>query len=355
MAITKMKEYVLLVFFAFAGINTLTAQDLQNEQLKTNLNSYETLCKFIIEHIEALKKSSGNLTDKTKESEKVANLVKQINKDISNLYEKTKNLDNRIKLLSDSLQATSPKVTPKEGKRDMREQPPIEKVGGAREMVEQPVEGRREQGKPQEVVKPVPIPINKRESIEQYLSSFSLNDLCREGQRGLHKQGSDIKRRLQANRDLELFNAYATILELYNVQFVVYNRNEVKDVLLRASAIRKDLLVGNHYNELQSEIAHVKDYRYATMELQRLINIVSNPPEAIKKELGCDDEGAGDSKWAEDEFVEIPATKIRDYLIGKNETEYISKFEYTKQKFDDFVYNPGQRMGILSEIDNALK
>lgn len=339
---------------AFIGINNITAQDLQNDQLKTNLNSYETLCKLIIEHIEAIKNSSGNLTDKTKESEKVASLVKQINKEISNIYDRTKNLDGKIKTLSDSLQSSTPRVTPKEGKRDMQEQPPVEKVREPKETVEQPIEGQREPREPQDVMRPVPAPVNKRESIEQYLLSFSLSDLCKEGQRGLQKKGSDIKRKLY-NRDQELFNAYNTILELLNVQYIIYSRNEVKDVLQRASAIKKDLLVGNHYDELQSEIAHVKEYRYATMELQRLIKIVANPSDAIKKELGYDNSGAGDSKWADSEDIEIPSSEIRDYLINKNETEYISKFEYTKKKFDDFVNHPEQRKAILAEIEYALK
>ena len=339
---------------AFIGINNITAQDLQNDQLKTNLNSYETLCKLIIEHIEAIKNSSGNLTNKTKESEKVASLVKQINKEISNIYDRTKNLDGKIKTLSDSLQSSTPRVTPKEGKRDMQEQPPVEKVREPKETVEQPIEGQREPREPQDVMRPVPAPVNKRESIEQYLLSFSLSDLCKEGQRGLQKKGSDIKRKLY-NRDQELFNAYNTILELLNVQYIIYSRNEVKDVLQRASAIKKDLLVGNHYDELQSEIAHVKEYRYATMELQRLIKIVANPSDAIKKELGYDNSGAGDSKWADSEDIEIPSSEIRDYLINKNETEYISKFEYTKKKFDDFVNHPEQRKAILAEIEYALK
>ena len=339
---------------AFIGINNITAQDLQNDQLKTNLNSYETLCKLIIEHIEAIKNSSGNLTDKTKESEKVASLVKQINKEISNIYDRTKNLDGKIKTLSDSLQSSTPRVTPKEGKRDMQEQPPVEKVREPKETVEQPIEGQREPREPQDVMRPVPAPVNKRESIEQYLLSFSLSDLCKEGQRGLQKKGSDIKRKLY-NRDQELFNAYNTILELLNVQYIIYSRNEVKDVLQRASAIKKDLPVGNHYDELQSEIAHVKEYRYATMELQRLIKIVANPSDAIKKELGYDNSGAGDSKWADSEDIEIPSSEIRDYLINKNETEYISKFEYTKKKFDDFVNHPEQRKAILAEIEYALK
>ena len=206
-----MRKYVLIAFMALVGINNITAQDLQNDQLKTNLNSYETLCKLIIEHIEAIKNSSGNLTDKTKESEKVASLVKQINKEISNIYDRTKNLDGKIKTLSDSLQSSTPRVTPKEGKRDMQEQPPVEKVREPKETAEQPVEGQREPREPQDVMRPVPAPVNKRESIEQYLLSFSLSDLCKEGQRGLQKKGSDIKRKLY-NRDQELFNAYNTIL-----------------------------------------------------------------------------------------------------------------------------------------------
>lgn len=348
MVITNMRKSVLFLFFAFVGINIVTAQDLQNEQLKTNLNSYETLCKLIVEHIEAIKNSSGNLTEKTKESERVANLVKQINNDISKIYDKTKSLNNKIKALADSLPASSPRVTPKEGKRDMQEQPPIEKVREPKETVEQPVDRAREPRVSQE---PIPVPVNKGEDIKQYLLSFSLNDLCKEGQQGLRKQGNDIKRKLYANGDEELFNAYATILELYNIQYIIYSRNVVKDVLQMATAIGKELLVGNHYNELQSEIAHVKEYKYATMELQRLIKIVAHPSETIKKELGYGNSGTGDSKWA----IEVPASEIRDYLINKNETEYISKFEYTKQKFDDFVNYPGQREVILAEIDNALK
>lgn len=350
-----MKKYVLIVFMSLVGINTMTGQDLQNDQLKTNLNSYETLCKLIVEHIEAIKKSSGNLSDKTKESDKVAGLVKHINKEITNIYDRTKNLDSKIKALSDSLQSSSPRVTPKEGKRDMQEQPPVEKVREPKETAEQPVDGQREPRETQEVVNPVPAPVNKGESIKQYLSSFSLIDLSKEGQRELQKKGSDIKRRIYNNRNQELYNAYATILELLNVQYIIYSRNEVKDVLQRASAIKKDILVGNHYDELQSEIAHVKEYRYATMELQRLIKIVANPSEAIKKELGYDNSGTGDSKWADAEDVEIPSSEIRDYLINKNETEYISKFEYTKKKFDDFVNHPEQRKAILAEIEYALK
>lgn len=339
---------------AFVGINNITAQDLEADRLKTSLNSYETLCKLIIEHIEAIKNSSDNLYDKTKESEKVAGLVKQINKDIASIYNKTKNLDGKIKTLSDSLQSSTPRVTPKEGRRDMQEQPPVEKVREPKETVEQPVEGQREPREPQDVMRPVPAPVNKRESIEQYLSSFSLSDLSKEEHRELQKKSSDIKRRLYNNRDQELYNAYATILELLNVQYIIYSRNEVKDVLQRASAIKKDLLVGNHYDELQSEIAHVKEYRYATMELLRLIKIVANPSDGIKKELGYDNSGAGDSKWADSEDIEIPSSEIRDYLINKNETEYISKFVYTKKKFDDFVNYPEQRKAILAEIEYAL-
>ena len=55
------------------------------------------------------------------------------------------------------------------------------------------------------------------------------------------------------------------------------------------------------------------------------------------------------------EDIEIPSSEIRDYLINKNETEYISKFEYTKKKFDDFVNHPEQRKAILAEIEYALK
>ena len=314
---------------AFIGINNITAQDLHDEQLKTSLNFYDSQCKLSVEHIEAIRNASDNLPDKTKESEKVANLVRQIINDINKIHEKTKSLNKKIKELSDSLQTSTSRATPKEGKHDMQEQPPVETP---KETVEQPVEGVRE-----------------------YLLSFSLNDLCREGQKELQKKGNDIKSKLKAYGDDELYRAYVTILELLNVQYIIYSRTEVKDVLQRATELEKDLLLGNHYNELQSEIAHVKEYRYATMELLRLIKILDNPSDAIKKELGYDNSGAGDSKWADAEDVEIPASKIRDYLIKKNETEYIFKFEYTKKKFEDSVNHPEKRKAILAEIDNALK
>lgn len=323
-----MKKYVLIVFMAFIGINNITAQDLHDEQLKTSLNFYDSQCKLSVEHIEAIRNASDNLPDKTKESEKVANLVRQIINDINKIHEKTKSLNKKIKELSDSLQTSTSRATPKEGKHDMQEQPPVETP---KETVEQPVEGVRE-----------------------YLLSFSLNDLCREGQEGLQKRGNDIKSKLKAYGDDELYRAYVTILELLNVQYIIYS-SEVSDVLQRATEIEKDLLLGNHYNELQNEIAKAKEYRYATMELRRLIKILDNPSDAIKKELGYDNSGAGDSKWADAEDVEIPASKIRDYLIKKNETEYIFKFEYTKKKFEDSVNHPEKRKAILAEIDNALK
>lgn len=313
---------------AFIGINNITAQDLHDEQLKTSLNFYDSQCKLSVEHIEAIRNASDNLPDKTKESEKVANLVRQIINDINKIHEKTKSLNKKIKELSDSLQTSTSRATPKEGKHDMQEQPPVETP---KETVEQPVEGVRE-----------------------YLLSFSLNDLCREGQEGLQKRGNDIKSKLKAYGDDELYRAYVTILELLNVQYIIYS-SEVSDVLQRATEIEKDLLLGNHYNELQNEIAKAKEYRYATMELRRLIKILDNPSDAIKKELGYDNSGAGDSKWADAEDVEIPASKIRDYLIKKNETEYIFKFEYTKKKFEDSVNHPEKRKAILAEIDNALK
>ncbi len=334
---------IIFVIFILSITTVISAQNYNGGDLKHCLSSYRDCFTSLISRIDSLRNYFADLETKL-QSNPEAN---KISKRICHNYYKSKELGVLIKQLQDLenlLKVTSSQVTPITEKRGSQEQPPV-----------QPVEGQREPRETQKVVNPVPAPVNKGESIEQYLLRFSLIDLGKEGQSELQKKGSDIKRKLYNNRNQELYNAYATILELLNVQYVIYSRNDVKDVLQRASAIKKDLLVGNHYNELQSEIAHVKEYRYATMELQRLIKIVANPSDAIKKELGYDNSGAGDSKWADSEETEIPSSEIRDYLINKNETEYIKKFDYTRRKFDEFVEHPELRSGISKEINDALK
>lgn len=333
---------IIFVIFILSITTVISAQNYNGGDLKHCLSSYRDSFTSLISRIDSLRNYFADLETKL-QSNPEAN---KISKRICHNYYKSKEigvLRKQLQDLENLLKVTSSQVTPITEKRGAQEQPPV-----------QPVEGQREPRETQKVVNPVPAPVNKGESIEQYLSSFSLNDLCNEGQSGLEKRGNEIKSKLY-NCDQELLTAYSTIIDLLNVQFIIYSRNEVKDVLQRASAIKKDMLVGNHYDELQSEIAHVKEYRYATMELQRLIKIVANPSDAIKKELGYDNSGAGDSKWADSEETEIPSSEIRDYLINKNETEYIKKFDYTRRKFDEFVEHPELRSGISKEINDALK
>ena len=177
----------------------------------------------------------------------------------------------------------------------------------------------------------------------------------------MHSDEHKVMTMLDKYKDTPQYVAYNNILRLLRIQYSIYDRNLVKDVLEKTTTIKKEVLVNNeHYNELQQEISLVKEYRYATMELQRLIMLISNPTEDIKNSIGRNsgDDSKGNNKWDESADTEIASTDIANYLRNNHQTEYIDKFDYTHKTFDDYVNNPNnsnKRKKIEQELNNALK
>ncbi len=343
MVTINMKRFIISAFFAIVGIYTVSAQNLQNEilrgNLNTNLSEYCKLCDSISKHIRAIQESFAILSEKS-DNAKIISLMKQINAQIPRIYDGAQKLDGKIKELMDSMQIITPQTAPKNEERVMPEQPP---VGGIRDV-------RNSERQPP-VERPVE-PTNRRNDIENFLASFSLRGFSTKDE--LNSKRKEVKKRLENIGDYVLRDEYEAIFDLLEIQYSIYNRNLVRDVLQKTSKIPQDHLSSAHYAELQSEIERVKEYRYATMELQRLIDIVSNPPSQIKNAIGYGGAGAQDAKWAEE--VEIPVAAIKKYLEDNKETEYINKFNYTREEFDNFVKgDQNMRQTIKQRISGALK
>ena len=148
---------------------------------------------------------------------------------------------------------------------------------------------------------------------------------------------------------------YENVFNLYSVQYNIYDKSKVNRFLEEAENIAKGSMASeDHFNQLQEEIEHVKGYRYATLELRRLIRIVSKPDDEIIKEIRNGQSSSSVNKWAEKEGIDTAA--IAAYLRRIHETEYIDKYQYTKEIFDEYANSDStRRKEIEDELTNALK
>lgn len=355
-----MKRLILLVSVAFIGILATYAQNLENAQksteFRTNLDMYKTLCEQLLKRIDNVQKNSDGLSKKINENTRVRRLVENVNGKMKKLYDNTLELDKIISELSDSLYVSNPQIEETEEKKDAPDQPSADGLKGADGHI--PAEDVKKIEASENVPQAPTLSHEGQEDIDKYLSDFSFNDDLNDPKEFKRKR-DEFMRKLDS-KDEKLYNAsYNTIFDLLSVEYEIYNRNRVKGVIERASSIEKKDVLPKHYDELQSKIKLIREYRYATMELQRLMKIVSNPSDDIKKALATNNSSSSgsDSKWADEESegIEISSDNIMKYLIEKGETEYIDKFYYTREKFKEFVKSPTSRNIISNEISEALK
>ncbi len=315
-----MKKFVLLFFTLICAI-CVSAQDQDYGigELKKNLNDYKTLCQKIQEHIAKIEQSNSVLSDFRADAE-IQKCVNAINKSMSRLEGKGQDLDSKLAALADIL-AEKQRTNPLPGSDDDGTKNPSE---------------------------------NGFEIMRKYLPEYSLSEL--------YGMKDEVESKLKESGNVTLIHSYGVVFNLFGIQHSLYNRNNVNTYLDEASRIKENELASNehnnHYKQLQDEIEHVETYRYATLELRRLIRLVSNPDEGILKELRNGQSGSSDNKWAEKNEKDVSASDIMDYLERTNETEYIYKYPYTKKKFKEYVENVGNlqlRKDIEDELTNALK
>ena len=354
-----MKRLILLVSVAFIGILATNAQNLENAQksteFRTNLDMYKTLCEQLLKRIDNVQKNSDGLSKKINENTRVRRLVENVNGKMKKLYDNTLELDKIISELSDSLYVSNPQIEETDEKKVAPDQPSSEGKKGDEGHI--PAEDVKKIEASENVPQAPTLSHEGQEDIDKYLSDFSFNDDLNDPKEFKRKR-DEFMRKLDS-KDEKLYNAYNTIFDLLSVEYEIYNRNRVKGVIERASSIEEKDVLPKHYDELQSKIKLIREYRYATMELQRLMKIVSNPSDDIKKALATNNSSSSgsDSKWADEESegIEISSDNIMKYLIEKGETEYIDKFYYTREKFKEFVKSPTSRNIISNEISEALK
>lgn len=330
----NMKNIILFVLSVFC-INA-NGQDLQVDHFKTSLSHYETLCKRLLEEIDYIKKHDKELNIKAEPKTRIMNLVSNITKEIDSNDAKNKRFYNKLKELRDSLGSPQPKstVTPTtEVSSPVHNQAPI-----IRE--ENPIETENDGNiRKEDVENPDSKPLRDVRGanyLDNYLSQYTLAEI--------YEHRNEVKREM-SKYDNPQRDAYTYVIDLFEIQYQIYNRNHIKDLLARISTVQANIL-DKHKSELEKEIIRVNDYRYATKELQRLFGIIDNPPS-----FGTD---ATSSKWEDDSSVDI--NQLRKYLEDNKETEYVYKFNYTKDEFEKYLNgNADARKSIKSRIEEALK
>ncbi|MCD8236068.1 MAG: hypothetical protein LUD00_05320 [Prevotellaceae bacterium] len=328
-----MKNIILFVLSVFCI--SANGQNHQVDNFRTSLSHYETLCKQLLEEIEYIKKHDKELNMKAEPKTRVMNLVINITKDIKSNDTQNKRFHDKLKELKDSLCSVQPKstVTPTtEVSSPVQNPDPI-----IRE--ENPIEAENDDNTREvNVENPDSKPLRDvrgANNLDNYLSLYTLAEI--------YEYRDEVKKEMSKYNNPKK-KAYTYIIELFEIQYHIYNKNHIKDLLARISTVQADIL-DKHKSELEDEIIRVNDYRYATKELQRLFDIIDNPPS-----IGTD---STRSKWDEDRSIDIK--QLKQYLESKNETEYVYKFDYTKQQFNAYLNaNAAERDKIKSDIAKVL-
>lgn len=314
-----MRNIILFVLSLFCI--SANGQNHQVDNFKTNLNSYETLCKLILEEIDCIQKHNEELNMKAEPKTQVMNLVNDIANAIKKNEEKNKRLYKDLVALKDSLSSSKTKSTVNPANDGSSQ---VHNDGNIQE---------------QEVETPNKNPMrNVRETtnLENYLSLYTLAEI--------YEHRNEVEKEMSGYNSPKKM-AYTYVIKLFEVQYQIYNRNAIKDLLARISGVQSDVL-DKHKSELEEEIIRVNDYRYATKELQRLFGVIDNPPV-----FGSD---ATSSKWEDESFVDT--NQLRKYLEDNEETENVYRFHYTKEQFEKYLYgNADERKRIKTQIEKALE
>lgn len=301
----NMRNIILFVLSLFCI--SANGQNHQVDNFKTNLNSYETLCKLILEEIDCIQKHNEELNMKAEPKTQVMNLVNDIANAIKKNEEKNKRLYKDLVALKDSLSSSKTKSTVNPAN-DGRETPNKNPMRNVRETT----------------------------NLENYLSLYTLAEI--------YEHRNEVEKEMSGYNSPKKM-AYTYVIKLFEVQYQIYNRNAIKDLLARISGVQSDVL-DKHKSELEEEIIRVNDYRYATKELQRLFGVIDNPPV-----FGSD---ATSSKWEDESFVDT--NQLRKYLEDNEETENVYRFHYTKEQFEKYLYgNADERKRIKTQIEKALE
>ena len=307
MVITKMNMRNIILFVLSLFCISANGQNHQVDNFKTNLNSYETLCKLILEEIDCIQKHNEELNMKAEPKTQVMNLVNDIANAIKKNEEKNKRLYKDLVALKDSLSSSKTKSTVNPAN-DGRETPNKNPMRNVRETT----------------------------NLENYLSLYTLAEI--------YEHRNEVEKEMSGYNSPKKM-AYTYVIKLFEVQYQIYNRNAIKDLLARISGVQSDVL-DKHKSELEEEIIRVNDYRYATKELQRLFGVIDNPPV-----FGSD---ATSSKWEDESFVDT--NQLRKYLEDNEETENVYRFHYTKEQFEKYLYgNADERKRIKTQIEKALE
>lgn len=309
-----MRNLILIVLSIFCV--SAKGQTLQVDNFKTSLNHYETLCRLLLEDIEYIKKHYKELNMKAEPKTRVMTLINNITNEINSNDAKNDRFLKRLKELRDSLSTAQPQstVTP-----TTEVVPPVHNptttVGGENPRVEE----------------------NEGNKLENYLSLHTLVYL--------HQNRGEVETEMNNDKGSPHITPYTYVMDLFEIQDTIYNRNHIKDLLAKISSVQ-DKILAKHKPELNKEIMNVNDYRYATKELLRLFGMIDNPT-FIKKD-------ATSSKFDDDNTVS--AEKLEKYFeMNKNETEFVDKFVYTKKKFEEYLTaNAGDRSKIKEKIEAAL-
>lgn len=321
-----MRNLILIVLSIFCV--SAKGQTLQVDSFKTSLNHYETLCRLLLEDIEYIKKHDKELNMKAEPKTRVMTLINNITNEIKRNDAKNNRFLKKLKELRDSLSTAQPQSTVT----------PTAEVGSPVHNPTTPVRGENPKVEANEG--------NIREEevrggnkLEDYLSLHTL--------KYLHQNRDELEREMNNDERSPHKTPYTYVMDLFEIQYTIYNRNHIKDLLAKiSSASVQNKILDQHKSELNEEIMNVNDYRYATKELLRLFGMIDNPT-FIKKD-------ATSSKFDDDNTVS--AEKLEKYFeMNKNETEFVDKFVYTKKKFEEYLTaNAGDRSKIKETIEAAL-
>lgn len=335
-----MKKIFIITLILSACLNHIHAQNRQYDELRTLLNTYNIICKNITMHIDSINKYYNNMSEIAEKDENgINNILSEIASIFKNKnYSKnTTQLNNQIQNLAEYLKVATPKPSPSSD--DISFEPPTTmEIGTGPD----PSPGESEHSEP---------PVSDYDDdLQRMISSYqSIKDIYEDKENVLN----------MLNQSPTAFsNAYINIILLLEIEHEIYNRPNIRTRIQEASNIKKELLLNNHYDELQQEIARMREYRYATTELLRLFKIISNPSNdiknALKKEGGEKD--LGNSKWENNETPTISGTDILYYLMDNNQTKYIDQYIFTKNCLKEYANaSIKKREDIEKDITNALK
>lgn len=331
----NMRNLILIVLSIFCV--SAKGQTRQVDNFKTSLNQYETLCRLLLEDIEYIKKHDKELNMKAEPRTRVMTLINNITNEINSNDAKNDRFLKKLKELRDSLSTVQPQsiVTP-----TTEVGPPVHNPTTTVRSENPKVEGnesniREENG---ETTSPNPLrEVRGGNKLENYLSLHTLEYL--------HQNRKEVETEMNNDKRSPHKIPYTYVMDLFEIQDTIYNRNHIKDLLAKISSVQNKIL-DKHRSELDEEIMKVNEYRYATKELLRLFGMIDNPT-FIKKD-------ATSSKFDDDNTVS--AEKLEKYFeMNKNETEYVDKFVYTKKQFEKYLNaNADDRIKIKSEIADAL-